>query len=269
MKTKKQREWQHFRQMVARVFLILLFVFLAGCGRCEEEFLQSVGQSAVEKETQITEQNANDAEEQKPEQNANEPGEQKPEQDANDAEEQKSEQDANEPETIYVDVCGAVMEPGVYELETGNRVFQAIDAAGGFAPDAAGEYINQAEALCDGQQIYIPTREEAEQEDSWKSPLEKNTAWASGGEYAQNGEDGTVGEADAGSNGEAARGKINLNTAEEEDLTTLTGIGSSKAQAILAYREEHGGFSAIEEILNVPGIKEGTFMKIKDQIVVE
>ena len=63
--------------------------------------------------------------------------------------------------------------------------------------------------------------------------------------------------------------KINLNTADETALTSLTGIGASKAQAILAYREEHGGFAAVEEILNVPGIKEGTFAKIKDRISVE
>ena len=62
--------------------------------------------------------------------------------------------------------------------------------------------------------------------------------------------------------------RVNLNTADAETLMTLTGIGQSKAEAILAWREENGGFSSIEEILNVPGIKEGTFQKIKDNIEV-
>lgn len=159
--------------------------------------------------------------------------------------------------SIYVDVCGAVASPGVYELEAESRVFQAIDAAGGLLADAAGEYVNRAGYLEDGQQIYIPTREEAENHPSLLSPLEQNLSA------------GNTGSSSSDTGSSEASGKINLNTADEAALTTLTGIGASKAQAILAYREEHGGFSAIEEILNVPGIKEGTFVKIKDNIAVE
>ena len=66
-----------------------------------------------------------------------------------------------------------------------------------------------------------------------------------------------------------ADGKVNLNTADAAALQTLTGIGESKASAILAYREEHGRFNSIEDIMNVPGIKESTFSKIKDKIAVE
>ena len=66
------------------------------------------------------------------------------------------------PEEIYVDVCGAVTQPGVYAMKSDSRVFQAIEAAGGFLPEAAGTAINQACALSDGQQIYVPTKEEAE-----------------------------------------------------------------------------------------------------------
>ena len=62
--------------------------------------------------------------------------------------------------------------------------------------------------------------------------------------------------------------RININTADEAQLTTLTGIGATRAQAIIAYREENGPFAAIEDIMNVQGIKEGTFAKIKDEIVV-
>lgn len=176
------------------------------------------------------------------------------------------------PEMIYVDVCGAVMSPGVYELDADSRVFQAITAAGGLLPEAAGEYVNKAESLYDGQQIYIPTREEAESTPSLKSPLEKNADDGSVKTHTE-GQDAvgmhTEKESDAKAQAESLNGKINLNTADEDALTTLTGIGASKAQAILTYREENGGFSAIEEILNVPGIKEGTFVKIKDHITAE
>lgn len=159
-----------------------------------------------------------------------------------------------EPQEIYVDVCGAVARPGVYALETGSRVFQAVEKAGGFLPEAAGTYINQAQTLSDGQQIYVPTKEEA-QEMSHPGQNSGNAA-VSGGSSS-----------DSPQSGEEA--KVNLNTADAEALMTLSGIGEAKAEAILAYREEHGGFSSIEEIMNVSGIKESTFSKIKDKISVE
>ena len=145
------------------------------------------------------------------------------------------------PETVFVDVCGAVTNPGVYELEADSRVFQAIEAAGGFLESAACEYVNRAESLKDGQQVYIPTREEAEQQ---KLPV-----------GMQNGQQEEI--------------KVNLNTASKEELMTLTGIGESKAEAIIVYREDSGGFHVKEDILKVQGIKEGTYEKIKDDIVVE
>lgn len=151
----------------------------------------------------------------------------------------------DEPAEIYVDVCGAVARPGVYRLEAESRVFQAIEKAGGLLPQAAGTYVNQAQSLGDGQQVYIPTKEEVKEQ---PSPMERTKE-----------EGAEVQEEDA---------RVNLNTADAEALMTLTGIGQSKAEAILAWREENGGFSSIEEILNVPGIKEGTFQKIKDNIEV-
>lgn len=156
-----------------------------------------------------------------------------------------------EPQEIYVDVCGAVARPGVYALDPGSRVFQAIETAGGFLPEAAGTYINQAQTLSDGQQIYVPTKEEAQ-------------------EMSHTGQNNTAG---SGSPSDSPQGsedaKVNLNTADADALMTLSGIGEAKAEAILAYREEHGGFSSIEEIMNVSGIKESTFSKIKDKISVE
>ncbi|MCF0132756.1 MAG: ComEA family DNA-binding protein [Blautia sp.] len=150
------------------------------------------------------------------------------------------------PETeIYVDVCGAVQNPGVYKLKEGSRVFAAIEAAGGCNEDAQLAAINQAMPLTDGQQIYVYSVFEAtEQIITGVLPQENGFLPESGG-------------------------KVNLNTADEAVLATLSGIGPSKARAILAYREEHGSFSAIEELMEVPGIKEGTYLKIKDDITTD
>lgn len=162
---------------------------------------------------------------------------------------------------IYVDVCGAVANPGVFQLAAGSRVFQAIEAAGGYLPEAALTCVNRAGVLTDGQQLYILTQEEMERQGL--DPAEMSGA----SDRQMNGSAGT------GQNtGMAAQvqqdNRININTADEAQLTTLTGIGATRAQAIIAYREENGLFAAIEDIMNVQGIKEGTFAKIKDEIVV-
>ena len=162
---------------------------------------------------------------------------------------------------IYVDVCGAVANPGVFQLAAGSRVFQAIEAAGGYLPEAALTCVNRAGVLTDGQQLYILTQEEMERQGL--DPAEMSGA-----------SDGQMtGSAGTGQNtGMTAQvqqdNRININTADEAQLTTLTGIGATRAQAIIAYREENGPFAAIEDIMNVQGIKEGTFAKIKDEIVV-
>ena len=140
-------------------------------------------------------------------------------------------------EAIYVHVCGEVVNPGVYRLHTGSRIYEAVEAAGGLSDEASAEALNQAEQIEDGQQIYVPSREEKEQQ-----ILENQSADPE--------EDG----------------KVNLNTASKEQLKTLNGIGEAKAIAIIQYREEHGGFQKIEELMEVEGIKEGTFQKIMDQI---
>ena len=146
------------------------------------------------------------------------------------------------PADIYVDVCGAVVNPGVYVLPEGSRVYQAIEAAGGFAADAAPVGINQAELLTDAVQIFVPTEDELE-----STPvLPAGTAETAG----------------------TSDGRIDLNTAGMDELTTLPGIGESKASAILSYREKYGPFGSVEELMQVNGIKEGTFAKIKDQLAV-
>ena len=148
---------------------------------------------------------------------------------------------------IYVDVCGAVANPGVFQLAAGSRVFQAIEAAGGYLPEAALTCVNRAGVLTDGQQLYILTQEEMERQGLDPAEMAK----ASDGQM--NGSAGT------GQNtGMAAQvqqdNRININTADEAQLTTLTGIGATRAQAIIAYREENGPFAAIEDIMNVQGI---------------
>ena len=150
------------------------------------------------------------------------------------AEEQGEEE---EPLSVFVYVCGAVQKPGVYELPAGSRVYEALAAAGGLTEEADEKSLNQAELLRDGSQITVYTKEEA------------SSLPAPAGETA-------------------GSGKVNLNTAGKELLTTLPGIGDAKADAILQYREENGGFSSIEEIMQIEGIKEKVFEKIRDLIEV-
>ena len=114
-------------------------------------------------------------------------------------------------------------------------------------PEAAASAVNQAQPVSDGQQIYVPTQEEAE-EGALPAAIQP---------------------ADPGSETTDANGVVNINTADAAALKSLSGIGDAKAQAILAYREEHGFFSSIEEIMQVPGIKESTFSAIKDKIAVK
>lgn len=173
-----------------------------------------------------------------------------------------------EPARIFVDVCGAVARPGVYELAADSRVFQAIELAGGYLPEAAGNYLNRASLLSDGQQIYVPTQTELDENpEKFSSEI---AGAASGAGTSAGTVSGQAADASSGQSTESASGAtlVDLNTADETELTTLTGIGASKAQAIIAYREVNGPFAAIEDLMKVDGIKEGTFAKIKDKITV-
>ena len=161
---------------------------------------------------------------------------QKSEEPAEKAERKKAEADSGtveenpERKKVFVYVCGEVQASGVYELEQDSRVFEAIAKAGGLTENAAAEAVNQARVVVDGEQIYVPSLDEVtERTDD---------------------------------------GKININTAEKEELMTLTGVGEAKAQSIIAYREEHGGFQSIEELMQIEGIKEGVFNKIKEDITI-
>lgn len=142
-------------------------------------------------------------------------------------------------ELIYVHVCGAVKKPGVYGFLPGSRVTDAIKAAGGHKKSADTNGVNQASLLFDGDQIYIP-----------KMGEEKVPVFS------------TLKE-------EEKSGLIDLNRATKEELMTLPGIGEAKADLILLYREKNGEFMMIEDIMNVNGIKDGSFQKIKNYIFVK
>lgn len=154
---------------------------------------------------------------------------------------------------IFVYVCGAVQAPGVYGLEEGARLYEAIACAGGVREDAAEESVNQAQTVADGDRLYIPTDEEVRQ---------------GLGEFLKSGVSiGTEGTKSEGNDTDSA-GKVNINTASKEELKTLNGIGDTRAESILSYRELNGPFQTIEALMQVDGIKEGVFNKMKDSITV-
>lgn len=172
-----------------------------------------------------------------------------------------SEEELQEPEAagpgIYVHVCGEVQIPGVYELPEGSRAFEAVEAAGGFTEAAAQESVNLAAAVWDGMRLNIPDRAEAEN----LTPAELERFTGQGMSAGQGIPDG---------NGAAEErfSLVNINTAGREELMTLNGIGESRADDIIRYRTQNGGFGSIEDIKKVPGIKDAMFQKIKDRITV-
>ena len=202
-----------------KALIFIVFFFFAGCGSKDAE------ENGVE-EIVLADDDA--AEEEAGQDEASE----------NNGEEQTD----TAAQTVFVYVCGAVESPGVYELRADARVFEAISSAGGITEEAAPDAVNQARVIVDGEQIYVPTVEEAASQT------------AGVGETT-----GTKGTENV---------KVNINTAGKEELMTLTGIGEAKADDILKYREEHGSFGSIEELMQISGIKEGVFNKIKDDITI-
>lgn len=145
--------------------------------------------------------------------------------------------------SIFVYVCGEVNAPGVYELLSGARVYEAVEAAGGLSENAADNYVNLAQVIDDGEKILIPCKEDIL--NGTVTALENGSAQAS-----------------------SEPGKININTADADALTTLPGIGEAKANSIISYREANKGFKSKEELMQIEGIKEGVYNKIKDLIII-
>ena len=141
---------------------------------------------------------------------------------------------------VYVYVCGAIQNPGVYEVPEGSRLYEVLEHAGGMLEEADDMYLNLAREVKDGEQIVILTSEQTKTADG--SILTEQAV--------------------------GVMGLVNINTASVEELTSLNGIGESRARAIIAYREKNGAFASVDSIMQVVGIKEALFAKIKDKITV-
>ncbi|MCD8333570.1 MAG: helix-hairpin-helix domain-containing protein [Clostridiales bacterium] len=152
-----------------------------------------------------------------------------------------AEPEAESTGTVCVYICGAVAAPGVYELQSTDRICQLVEMAGGLTQDADARSVNLAQTVEDGEMIYILTVDEAAEE---------------------------AGTAETEISASPDDGRVNINTASVSELTALSGIGDAKAAAIVAYREEHGAFQSAEEIMQVSGIAQATYDRIKDEITI-
>lgn len=172
-----------------------------------------------------------------------------------------SDASSEETKTLVVHICGAVSAPGVYELPAGSRIIDAVEAGGGFLPEADEACCNLAEEIVDGCQIYIMTKTE--------SCADGQTEKKAGIQTSPDSDMQTT-DRNVRSNSAPAleNGLVNLNTADIAALTTLPGIGESRAKASISYREQHGAFAQIEDIMKISGIKQAAFSKIKDKITV-
>ena len=172
-----------------------------------------------------------------------------------------SDASSEEAKTLVVHICGAVSAPGVYELPAGSRIIDAVEAGGGFLPEADEACCNLAEEIVDGCQIYIMTKSE--------SCADGQTEKKAGIQTSPDSDMQTT-DRNVRSNCAPAleNGLVNLNTADVAALMTLPGIGESRAKAIISYREQHGAFAKIEDIMKISGIKQAAFSKIKDKITV-
>ncbi|WP_233505311.1 helix-hairpin-helix domain-containing protein [Sporosarcina sp. BI001-red] len=147
------------------------------------------------------------------------------------------------PSIIVVDVKGAVLHPNVYTLQEGQRLIDAITAAGGYTADADSRLLNHALRLTDESVVYVPLVGE-------EIPL-----------YGQSANEVT-------NPNDSASSLVNINTADETQLMTLTGIGPAKAGAIIKYRTEQGAFQTIEDLTKVSGIGQKTFESLSEAITV-
>lgn len=141
---------------------------------------------------------------------------------------------AAEPELIVVSVAGAVREPGIVELEEGSRVADAIEAAGGLSDGADPGFLNLARVVSDGDMVAVP--------------------------------DASADPATAGDSGGSAGGLVNVNVADEQTLSSLTGIGPVLAERVVAYREANGSFQSVDELSEVQGIGSNLLEQLRDQV---
>ncbi|WP_245830908.1 helix-hairpin-helix domain-containing protein [Sediminibacillus massiliensis] len=152
---------------------------------------------------------------------------------------EEDKEDTGETEAVkwIVDIKGEVRKPGVYEADADNRVGDLIEMAGGFTEDADEDFVNLAVKIHDEMMIHVPKKGDEDK---------LITEWSK----------------------EESESPLRINLASEEELTALSGIGPSKAAAIITYREENGPFNEVKDLLNVTGIGEKTLEKIEEEILV-
>ena len=154
---------------------------------------------------------------------------------------EKTEVSTTQETVIFVDIKGAVKNPGVYQMKVGDRVKDALDAAGGLTAEADSQKVNLAKRLEDQMVIVVPkVGEEAEEISAGVTSKE-----------------------------EAKEGKVNINTATVEELKTLKGVGDKKAEAIIEYRKKNGSFKTKEDLMKVRGIGKKLFESFEERIVTQ
>lgn len=169
-------------------------------------------------------------------------------------------------EDIYVDVKGSVKKPGVYKLKNDSRVIDAVNEAGGLSESANTRYINLSKKLEDGDVVMVYSSKEI------KEAQKENTVYIETPcvcEQVKN--DACITENTSKTDKTSTinkTNKVNINTAQIEELKTLSGIGDAKANAIIEYRNTNGNFKSIEDIKNVSGISETVYSKIKENITI-
>ena len=184
------------RKVLGGLLLLMMCALIGGCGKSADLELRSIEETAPEEAAVSREEPSSEEEEER------------------------------EPVRIKVFVCGAVVREGVYELPEGARVFDAVEAAGGFAEEADETYVNQADYVSDAQKLYIPTKSESEKLKEQASSRPESTS------------------------GESS-GLVNINTADEAALMTLPGIGRTRAESIIEYRQMNGPFEKAEDLMQV------------------
>lgn len=251
-------DFQGWKQRaVVPLFLMVVMMTAAACGKEEVLTLRSSPSSSEDMTAERTEEASGDSGQQGCDDAERTGAAESAEAERNDA----AESEKREP--LYVYVCGAVECPGVYSFEEGARVVDAIEAAGGLSADADGACVNQARKLSDQDQLYIRTLEEKEQ-NTQKEEL-SSTGSSPAGSASGNGYGLLRAEGSAGAEN-ASDARININTASQKELTSLPGIGDTKAAAILADRTENGFYAAPEDLKRVSGIGDATFEKLRDRI---
>ena len=148
---------------------------------------------------------------------------------------------------IMIDICGEILHPGVFRLEEGSRVIDAVTMAGGLLETADRKKVNLARIIEDGEQIYIPAIGEIIDRIDINDPVDTNNSYSL----------------------QKGNGKVNINRASQDELESLSGIGEVLAKRIIQHRAEKGLFNEIDDIMNVSGIGAKKFEDIKDKISIQ